>query len=212
VDNNGVFIWGGEADAYYERNAAALAAYDPETDPVYQLMESARLDDVRTILDMGCASGERLSALTKRLNCDGIGIDMSRDAIATARHRDPDTRWMIEPVEGSEQFADVDVIIASMVLHWLRRDALLHVVHRIDFLLQQSLGEKYLVINDFYPERPVTNLYHHRPKERVYTFKRRYADIFLETGLYSVLAHREYPYHGTTEKAAVSILRRDLSC
>lgn len=211
-DNNGVFVWGGEADAYFERNATALAAYDPSADPVFELLTHYPIVKPETILDLGCASGERLSALAKHFDCDGIGVDASGQAIAAANKRDPSLMWVAEPIEGGQVFPAVDTIVCSMVLHWLQRDVLFHVMHRIDWLLQQSLGDKYLVINDFHPEKPTKNLYHHRPSELVYTFKRRYEDIFIETGLYRHIGTHVYGYHGTDEPAAVTLLKRNSDC
>lgn len=207
MDNNGVFVWGGEADAYYTRNATALAAYEPFADPVFQVLQDNLKLPPETILDLGCASGERLSALCRHFGCDGVGIDASSEAIRAAEKRDPETSWWKSPIEDAPFFANIDVVICSMVLHWLRRDCLLGVVAYIDELLSTSPAP-YLLINDFYPEKPQKNEYRHRPGQEVWTFKRRYQNLFVSSGLYDIVAHRVYPYHGTVEVAAVTLLQR----
>lgn len=189
----------GEADAYFARNAAHNAQYSIDTDRVAQLVDSCGLSP-RTILDMGCSSGERLTAMCDRYRALGAGVDASAKAIATAKARDPRAFWHVNDWT-LPLFADYDLVITSFVWHWVGRDALIRAMWAVHHAV--AVGGN-LVINDWNMDADVP--YRHRPG--VMTYKRHYQAAFFATGLFEEVARDAYCYPGTTEPAICCVLKR----
>ncbi len=196
MNQNALFI-ASEADAYFRRNASANATYDIHDDRVARMISQLqRESDIlpTSIADLGCSSGERLSALCARYGiqgANGLGIDASQAAIEAARERDPDLFWCHADWT-TRQFVDsgYDIVILSFALHWIDRhmlmDALCMAHHHVN-------DGGILIINDFdsHADVPYSHL------DGVMTHKRLYPDMFLSTGLYEVVAFDRYAYPGT---------------
>lgn len=199
MNQNNAFLEG-EADRYYQRNAEANARYSVHEDVVAQMILEAGICPV-SIADMGCSSGERLSALCRRYAAHGLGVDASSDAIDSARARDAYVDWHVADWAAYDDPTSFDVIITSYVWHWVDRDDLLAAMARTDRLLVPG---GYLVINDFGTVADVP--YKHSPG--LMTYKRHYPSMFLATGLYELEDSRRYPYQGVGEPCECALLRR----
>lgn len=196
MTQNTIFL-NGEADAYHQRNASHNASYDIEEDRVASMLHGLPLGTVAmpsSIADLGCSSGERLSALCARYGIagpNGMGIDASETAIEVARKRDPDLLWASCDWT-SRQFVDegFDVVILSYAMHWIDRHMLMDALCMAHYYV--NLGGV-LLINDFVSHQDVP--YRHR--DGVMTYKRNYPAMFLGTGLYETIASERYDYPGT---------------
>ena len=202
---SGAVFANGEGDAWYWRNQTRLAAYSAAADPVYrQLIRSITAAGMlqTPIVDLGCSSGERLSALEPLAGSGRIGIDASQAAIAAAKHRDPSADWRVGDVAKCEIPA-CGALICSYVLHWIPRLSLSKLIDRITAAVRPG---GLLVINDFYPDEAVDVPYHHLPDSGVMTHKRRYPLMF--DGAFQSVAVQSYAYDGRGEMARVEVMKR----
>ncbi len=193
----------GEADRYHQRNAAANAAYDITTDRVAQMID--RHLRPTSIIDLGCASGERLSAICdhyKITGGNGCGIDASRKAIDVALERDENLHFVCMDWT-SRHFVDesYDLVITSFAWHWIDRHSLFDAL-----TMAHKLGE-YIIINDFCSFKDVP----YRHLAGIVTAKRNYPAMFLATGLYDLVDAEDYDYPGTTgreDPCSCALLKR----
>lgn len=190
----------GEADAYHQRNLAHYAAYSIEDDVVAQQIERSDLLP-RSIVDLGCCRGERLSALCAKYAASGTGADASAAAIAAATQRDAQVRWMVADWTDL-LLPGTDLIITSYVWHWVDRAKLLRAMANVHDSL--AVGG-HLIINDWW--MPAVDVpYKHAPG--VMTYKRTYDAMFLTTGLYRWRSRLRGFYKDTDEPTACTVLQR----
>jgi SAM-dependent methyltransferase len=82
----------------------------------------SRLDGVRTILDVGCGSGDNLAGLAALSRYDLAGTDISNEALQLARQRVPTARLLelnVERAALSEQF---DLVVSVQVIEHIEDD------------------------------------------------------------------------------------------
>lgn len=198
----------GEADAYYSRNKEAYAAYRIEDDIVAQCIEAAGLQP-KSILDLGCASGERLEALVNRYGCTfAHGVDASSHAIAAAGDRGhAEIGWAMDDWtkldDNTWGIGPYDLVITSYVFHWADRPTLIQTMANVHRLVKVG---GHLVINDFCPNVPGAGDYRHAAG--VMTYKEQYQEMFRCTGLYSIAHGKVYPYHGDGEPCSCVVMER----
>ena len=188
----------GEGDAWYTRNRAHLAAYDMTNDPVARAITAAGLKP-RSILDLGCSSGTRLTALCRHHRAQGTGVEPSAAAIEEARTRDPHVTWQVGTLDAHPPLqGPFDLVVVSFVLHWIDRRRLLTSLAALD---AEVADGGCVVISDFYPEHPLRREYHHLTGQGVFTYKNDYPAMLLSTGLYRPLLRQtlDYPSFGPAQ-------------
>ncbi len=82
----------------------------------------AHLDDAtpRTIVDLGCGSGEATRELATRWpGARVIGLDSSEDMLAKARASRSPVEWRSGRIEDWHADAPVDLLFSNAALHWL---------------------------------------------------------------------------------------------
>lgn len=94
--------------------------------PSYLVKRKVILDFLRTIpvsafLEVGCGAGDLLVALASR-GYRGVGVDLSDDAVATARERVANTTVTVTRGDVRDIAGQFDVTIASEVLEHCRDD------------------------------------------------------------------------------------------
>jgi SAM-dependent methyltransferase len=79
-------------------------------------------DQSRLVIDVGCGTGANLASLASRYAC--IGVDASPEAIALARERFPETRFVLgtAPNDLGEEVARADLVLMMDVLEHLDDD------------------------------------------------------------------------------------------
>ena len=205
--DQGLVFLRSEGDAYYERNAAANADYDPRSDVVAKAIEGVgfplRADRPRAILDLGCSSGERLSHLRVKYRASGWGFDASNRAIREAAERDPLANWITKDWTATPdpEVDDFDIVISSYVWHWVDRRYLLRAMAAVQHYT--AVGG-FLILNDWVMTDDVP--YAHAPG--VVTYKRDYPRMFLATGCFKERYRLSYTYKDTVEPAACVVLER----
>lgn len=216
VKQKDVFL-DGEADAWFARNSAALAARtdrirqggsDMVADALATICAQVPLPPDATILEVGCGDAGRLALMQSLYGVRTIGVEPSARAVAAAVANG------VEAVQGTAdrlpfESCSVDVLIYGFCLYLCDRDDLFNVIaegHRV--LKPQG----WVVIEDFWAERPTSNPYHHRAG--VKTHKMDYRRLFDWHPHYTCYRHQVYHHVGQSftdhpdDWVACSILRR----
>ena len=204
----------GEADAWFERNHAALekrgfGLQDPIIAGISEIAASDIYKGKRlSVLEVGCGEGKRLAWLTKNLNTDVYGIDPSKKAVEHAR-----SIGVAAELGTADNLPfdtdSFDVVIFGFCLYLCDRQDLFRIAQEADRLLKQ---DAWVIIHDFYSTTPVRKLYHHKPG--VYSFKMDYRTLFCWHPAYTCYQHRVV-HHGQSEYTddpqewvAISVIRK----
>lgn len=197
-----------EGDAWFRRNEAGLkkpASW--ESDPCLRLV--SKLDPLPSrVLDVGCANGWRLAALSAAGARRLVGLDVSYEAIRDGMRRwSRQDLWLVLGTASHMPFQSAspedrggkgfDLIVVGFVFHWIDRLSLLRTAAEIDRCLADG---GHLVLADFLPDRPTVTPYHHLPEGEVYTYKQDYSRLFVATGMYrriaAVVFDHDHPAEG----------------
>lgn len=195
-----------EGDAWFKRNEHALtvAHDDPSKDWILKLLETYNITP-RRILEIGCSNGWRLDMLRLRYGATCVGIEPSLEAIRDGRRRYPKIefhRGIAAKLPVKETF---DLVLTPFVLHWVAREHLFQSIAEIDRVLSPH---GFLGIIDFAPDFPTRTPYHYLPREKVYTYKLDYAQIFSSTALYTSVARLTFDHDGHVYDGHADALRR----
>lgn len=168
-----------EANAWFRRNRDKLG----QDDPVSEMIARNGIEP-RYVLEIGCANGWRLAYLCKKYDCRAVGLDASPDAIDDGRRRFAamDMNLWTHVFPDFTFSASFDVVICGFFLYLAERNNLFDIVARIDRLLADN---GYLIIHDFYSERPYSNPYAHDPDMRSY--KQDYSKLFTGNPTYQLV-------------------------
>ncbi len=204
-----------EADRWFDRNATALATRGVEEDLPLRLLELYRIRP-RRVLEIGAANGWRLAALSARFSPERcVAVEPSAHAIAAGRATFPAVEFHAGHASATGLDQSFDLVIVHYVLHWLDRGELLSAVAEVDRRVSDG---GYLLIGDFCPAIPTRVPYHHRPDLELYTWKQRYADIWLASGIYRPVGtltnhHADGldPAPAERDRGAVWLLQKDLA-
>lgn len=164
---------GAEADAWFERNKAAMEGEKLQSDPVLRAVQVCELAPAH-VLEIGCSTGWRLQMLAERYGCQGTGVDPSDKAVAFGKQK-------FTGLDLSVGTADVlpyadgtfDLVIFGFCLYLCDRKDLFTIAAQADRVLADN---GHLAILDFYPPYPYRNTYVHT--ENVYSYKMDYASMF----------------------------------
>ena len=184
MEQEQIFI-SSEADQYFLRNKEELDLTLPDNDLAYNVLKKFdRLDEITSVLELGCATGYRLHFLKKLLpNCTKfVGMDASGLAIQHGKEK-----YGLELYQDSlatfsypEKF---DLVIVDFILHWIDRDLLYQCVANIDNFLKPQ--NSFLLLGDFFPFYPYKRKYTHT--QNVYTYKIDYKQLFLSSNMYQII-------------------------
>lgn len=187
----------GEADAWFERNQAAIerCQLDATSDPVIRAVDRC-LSPVRApgmrLLEIGCGGGKRLQAIKNTLGISCHGLEPSPRAVAIARSRGVDAQ--VGTAErlpfGDRQF---DFVVFGFCLYLCDREDLFRIAEEADRVLKR---DSWLIIHDFYSPTPRSRNYHHR--QGVYSYKMDYRNLFCWHPAYECYSH-ELLHHSTRE-------------
>lgn len=205
---------GGEGNAWFARNAAALAKRQlPDSDPLLQQILSleghfSKADGVVKVLEVGCGPGLRLDWLQQNRGWECHGIEPSGEAVRRA---------ISAGVQAHVGTADelpfsnksFDVVVFGFCLYLCDRDDLFRIAAEADRVLKNP---GWLLLKDFYSPTPTAGIYHHAAG--VYSYKMDYKTLFTWNPDYSVYSHRVAHHTGETytddrhDWVATSILRK----
>jgi len=178
-----------EGDRYYRRNREALRGKAAEHDPPLLLMHDYGLHP-RSVLELGCADGWRLELIRRRLGCECVGVDASREAVDAGARDYPQltllTGTMAEVPIRNRRF---ELVIVFFVFHWNDRRTLMRALAETDRLVEDG---GFLIVGDFLPDGPERRPYRHASGGGVFTFKQDYAAPLLASNLYTEIGRRTF--------------------
>lgn len=203
-----------EGNGWFARNKSALEHFDPEADLPLRLMQLYGLQPSH-VLEIGASNGFRLACIAKRYGARVVGVEPSLEAIQDGQKNFPEVEFVHRVAYDTFLKNTFDLIIVNFVFHWIDRIHLLGSVAEADRLLA---GDGFLIVGDFYPSHRTRVRYHHLPEREVYTYKQNYAEIFLSSGLYSLVSslsadHASKALRGKvedTERIGAWLLRKQL--
>lgn len=170
-----------EGDAWFSRNASYLRSI--EGDLPLEIIAEERLCPKR-VLEVGAANGFRLAVLREKYGSISMALEPSEKAIAEGKKLFPGVRFTRGTAE-KLPFRDssFDLVIINFVFHWIDREDLLRVVSELDRVLADK---GFLLIGDFYPDKPGKFPYKHLPG-KVFTFTQKYPALFTASRLYRLV-------------------------
>jgi SAM-dependent methyltransferase len=204
-----------EADAWFERNHAAVAqrdysSNDSLTSSIVGLIGEASLNasGAIKILEIGCGEGRRLEWLAKNTVAEVYGVEPSQKAVEIAISRGVQAK---RSTADEILFEDgiFDIVIFGFCLYLCDRKDLFKIATEADRVLKDK---SWLVIQDFYSTTPIERDYHHFLGLKSY--KMDYKSLFDWHPSYYCYSHQVH-HHGSatftdnpSEWVATSVLRK----
>jgi ubiquinone/menaquinone biosynthesis C-methylase UbiE len=200
-----------EADAWFERNRAALADKDFSVDPicceVERIAAGAGKERLK-ILEVGCGEGLRLAWLNEKFGSEVAGVDPSEKAVAAANARGVIAK---RGTADSLDFKDAqfDILVFGFCLYLCDPDDLFRIAQEANRVLYENA---WLIIHDFFASSPLRREYSHRAG--LYSRKMDFRRLFDWHPSYTCYSHRVAHHQGgeytddLQEWVAVSVLRK----
>jgi ubiquinone/menaquinone biosynthesis C-methylase UbiE len=198
-----------EGDAWIARNLDKLRSRKIDDDPVIKSIQKlSGLASGAQLLEIGCASGQRLHWLEKQMGFKCMGVDPSAAAVAHARELG------IEAVQGTADSlpypsAAFDIVVFGFCLYLCDRGDLFKIATEADRVLK---APGWLIILDFFSESPIQTPYLHFPGLNSHKMDCR--TLFTWHPAYSCFQHSVFHHMDGTytddpnEWIALSVLRR----
>ena len=103
-----------------------LAFGDQRLRPALDLIARIALDSPRTIVDLGCGTGNVTAALETRWPAAQItGLDNAPEMLARAREQGPGITWIDADLDAWRPRTPVDLLFSNAALHWVEDHAAL---------------------------------------------------------------------------------------
>ena len=94
------------------------------TQPAIDLISRISLADPDRIIDLGCGPGNSTAILRQRWpSAEIVGLDTSREMIATASQAHPDWTWVEGDIAAWTAPVPFDVVFSNAALHWVPNHA-----------------------------------------------------------------------------------------
>ena len=172
-----------EGDAWYRRNKSHLDLLDESNDAVCKLIQQQELSP-HSVLEIGCANGQRLNVINKAFGASCYGIDVSSEAILAGNSQFQNivlTTGSADDLQfGDETF---DLVIFGFCLYLCDRKDLFKIAAEADRVLKD---QGMIIIKDFHPPFPYKNNYSHC--ENIFSYKMDYSRLFTWNPAYTLLA------------------------
>lgn len=167
-----------EANAWFERNHAVIQKKNfGKDDPIVQAIYSCMDADSQEVgggklLEVGCGEGKRLHWITENLNLQCYGVDPSKKAVSVARKK---TVHVIQGTADQLDFEDqsFDFLVFGFCLYLCDREDLFRIASEAHRVLKPN---SWLVVHDFFADKPVANEYSHFPG--ISSYKMDYRKLF----------------------------------
>lgn len=194
--NNDELFLTTEADAMFLRNQDASKSCRWEDDYPLRLLKMYGICPA-SACEVGGGTAGRLGALhSENPNGEFRCVEPSQKAIEAGKKRHPEICFEQATAATMQTDRTFEVVILSFVLMYVDRSLLLESITRTDRLIMPG---GYLLLADFLPLTGARYVpYHHVADADVNVYKTNYAQQFLATGNYALLAMlttdmREYP-------------------
>ncbi|MGA9642826.1 MAG: class I SAM-dependent methyltransferase [Terriglobales bacterium] len=188
----------GEGDNYYERNKSAFGNEEQRHAEklLCEALSSFRAE-IKGVLEIGCSSGMKLEYLCKYFGASGKGIDPSSKAVRDGNERlsrSGATNLALQVGTADSlpyKDGEFDLVYFAFCLYLVDRDKLFAAIAEADRVLKPG---GFLAIVDFDPAQRHKRSYHHR--ENVFSYKQPYADLFVASGHYYLVAKSSFSHSG----------------
>lgn len=170
-----------EGDKWFERNQQAYT--ETSTDNVIEFIKVQELTPKR-VLEIGCASGQRLDRLYNEFGAECYGVDPSSAAIKYGKKSYPSLNLSVATADSIMfEGTSFDMVILGFCLYLCDRKDLFTIASKVDAVLGNG---GYIIIQDFLPPYPYKNKYSHC--DGLYSFKFDHSKMFTWNPVYSLFA------------------------
>lgn len=186
----------GEGDAWYRRNKSQLDLAD--NDSVVELIKQQQLSPSR-VLEIGCSSGKRLSAINHIFGASCCGIDVSNEAILTGNNQYQNITLSVGTADDLQFENDTfDLVIFGFCLYLCDRKDLFRIASEADRVLRDK---GMIIIKDFHPPFPYKNKYSHC--DNIYSYKMDYSRLFTWNPSYTLLSNNIIGHSGIESRTII---------
>ena len=207
-----------ESDRYYARNKAALENKDQFycEDLLCQTLADFKAE-VKQILEIGCATGQKLQYLCQHFGVGGSGVDPSSKAVEDGNQRLAAVGIQNVALKVSTANAlpfekhQFDLVYFGFCLYLVGRDELFAAIAEADRVLKPG---GFLAIVDFDPSLRHKRPYHH--KEGLFSYKQQYSNLFTASGHYYLMSKDSLSHSGhhfskdSDERMSLCVLHKEL--
>jgi ubiquinone/menaquinone biosynthesis C-methylase UbiE len=95
---------------YYDQIYLKMKDYESESQAIENIIRKFEKRPFRSILDVGCGTGEHLKYLSRHFQCSGI--DISKEMIEAARTKIPDAKFEVADMKNLRLEARFDVVMS----------------------------------------------------------------------------------------------------
>jgi ubiquinone/menaquinone biosynthesis C-methylase UbiE len=149
-------------DDYFKRSTLNINQLNYNKDPVIKFIKEIK-NKVKTLVEIGCGDGSRLSYIQNKFNIDSYGIDPSINAIGNTKHLKSNCRiGTADNIPFKKKKFDLVLFGQSMMYF---DDALLPQV--INETLKVLNNKGFILINDFYSKKIQYKTYKHFKKIKI---------------------------------------------
>lgn len=183
MEENKKTLQSGEADNWIKRNLKKVES--GEKDEVIETLTGWLIpfkDQIKSLAEIGCGSGHKLSQLSKNLDAEGFGVDPSNLAIAYAKRNFPQLKVSTGFGDSIPFDSQFDLVHLGFFLYLTDRDLFLKTVSEADRITARG---GFLSILDFETPSPYSNNYSHN--SNMVTHKLNSSNVFVASGLYTVV-------------------------
>lgn len=133
------------------------------------------------VLEIGCGAAPNLNWLHSSFDCRCTGVEPNKAVVEKLRRNYPGMRF--EQAEAKAlpfEDAAFDLVLIRSVLHWIRRDTVLHAIGEA-----VRCSRAYLIISDFFPSSAFKTPY--RDRVDFFTFHIDYGPVILGLGIFDLM-------------------------
>ncbi len=211
--SNREFFGKGEADNWFERNKVALESgkSEPAIALLAQWLEPFE-QEIKSVMEVGCGSGHGVNELAGRLNAEGFGVEPSAKAVDYINQHFANVSAKVGFADDIPFARQFDLVHLGFFLYLVDRDKYLRCVAEADRLVKSG---GFLSIIDFDTPLPYSNEYSHQ--QGVYSHKTNNAEVFVASGLYTVVNKYQYSHRGfhfdpdINERVSLTLLYKEQS-
>ena len=201
-----------EGDAWYRRNKSQLSLLSESNDSICELIRQQELSP-NSVLEIGCANGQRLNIINKVFGSNCHGIDVSSEAILSGEKNFQNVNLSTGSADNLK-FEDeaFDLVIFGFCLYLCDRKDLFKIAAEADRVLKDK---GVMIIKDFHPPFPYKNNYSHC--DNIFSYKMDYSRLFTWNPAYSVfstsiLSHEKLSDRvNTDERVGLTLLYKNVS-